>query len=453
MAKKPPKDTESETGPVETREVRDRPRVDGTRPAGCMVYVSAAKPGDQGRSVKLSKGEVVVGRDEDCELVLRNDSVSRRHVRLTPVADGILVEDLGSKNGTTYLERKIDRATLPIGARLGVGDCQLDLLPLPGARTLQLSSRTSYCGLAGASLPMRRLYSLLEMMEGSDAPVLVEGETGTGKELVVRALHEKGPRSAQPLVVIDCGNMPVHLMESEMFGYRKGAFTGAVSDRAGAFETAAGGTVFLDEIGELPLELQPKLLRVLETCQVKRLGDTSYLPVDFRVLAATRRNLATEVSSGRFREDLFYRIAVIRIQLPPLRERREDIPALARHLASQISGGKVEKLDVECEERFMHTDWPGNVRELRNAVQRTLALGTAEDDPTMASLWPEKPQRSSSAPVDKYRQAREQTIREFDRAYLTDLMTRFDGNLSRAAKAAGISRNYLRELLRKHGLY
>jgi DNA-binding NtrC family response regulator len=331
----------------------------------------------------------------------------------------------------------------------------VDLLPLPGASTLPLSQRESYGGLVGASLPMRRLYSLLEMLESSDVPVLIEGETGTGKELVARALHEKGLRSGKPFVVIDCGNLPVHLIESELFGHRKGAFTGAVDDHAGAFESSSGGTVFLDEIGELPLELQPKLLRVLETSQVRRLGHVGYEPVDFRIVAATKRSLADGVARGHFREDLFFRIAVVQIQLPPLRERPEDIPTLAAHLASQVAVGGEKRLDDATVEIFMHSEWPGNVRELRNAVQRLLALGTL-DLGTEVSSWRRPritPQTPQTIPETQYRDAREETIRAFDRAYLSELMARHKGNLSHAAQAAGISRNYLRELLRKCGLY
>jgi DNA-binding NtrC family response regulator len=299
------------------------------------------------------------------------------------------------------------------------------------------------------------LYALLEALEGSDAPVLIEGETGTGKELVARALHEKGLRAGKPFQVIDCGNLPAQLMESELFGYKKGAFTGANADKAGIFEAADGGTVFLDEFDELALEIQPKLLRVLETSQVRRLGDTDFSPVDVRIITATKRDLAAEVAGGRFRQDLFYRVAVVRLRLPPLRERIEDIPLLANHLAAQMSDGKVTVLATEVLESFMQSEWPGNVRELRNAVQRTLALGKTGTgtEPTSTPPAPAAGNQEVLPAPAEYRAARDQAMRSFDMNYLMDLWSRHEGNLSAAAREAGISRVYLRDLLKKYGLY
>ncbi len=447
MGKKPKKNGIFDSDETKTREVADLETASSSGSSGCLIYVSAAGAGDRGRSVLLEGGEAVIGRGEECNLVLKDDSVSRRHVKLVSHKKGIIVEDLGSKNGTTYLGKQIDRATLKVGARLGVGNCCIDLLPLPGPGSVPISDRGSYGELVGASFPMRRLYALLEALEGSDVPVLIEGETGTGKDLVARALHQNGLRAGKPFMIIDCGNMPVRLMESELFGYRKGAFTGAVADRAGSFEAGAGGTVFLDEIGDLPLDLQPKLLRVLESNQVKRLGDVNYTAVDVRVIAATKRNLKADVAKGLFREDLFYRIAVVHLQMPPLRDRLEDVPLLVNHLVGQISGADSSRLAPETVESFMHHEWPGNVRELRNAVQRTVALGLADTGaPAQAGARPRSPAKAG------YRQAREKLLRDFDRTYLTDLMARFKGNQSAAAKAAGISRSYLRELLKKHGL-
>jgi DNA-binding NtrC family response regulator len=255
-------------------------------------------------------------------------------------------------------------------------------------------------------------------------------------------------------VVIDCGNVPAELMESELFGHRKGAFTGAVADREGAFEAAHGGTVFLDELGELPLELQPKLLRVLETGQVKRIGEVQLVPVDVRVVAATQRNLGEEVAQGRFRRDLYYRVAVVHIHLPPLRERREDIPLLADYLARQVSGKKLKRFPPEAEELLMHHDWPGNVRELRNVVHRTLALGIVglgerPDQMHPAEQGPRMEVSEEDAPLLEFKQARER----FEHEYLTDLWSRCQGNLSEGARLSGLDRKSLRNLLKKHGLY
>jgi two-component system response regulator GlrR len=442
MKKKPERDIVKAV-PVKTTELDEPHQPESAGRDGCLLYVGVAGRQDQGHSLAFEGGVAVIGRDSDCDLVLHDESVSRRHVRLELGKKGILVEDLKSTNGTTYLGKRIERATLPIGARLGVGNCCVDFLPIPGSEALPVSVRGSYGDLVGASLPMRRLYSLLEALEQSDAPVLIEGETGTGKELVARALHQHGLRSEKPFVVIDCGSVPGQLMESELFGYRQGAFTGAVRDRAGAFESAGGGTVFLDEIDELPMELQPKLLRVLETSQIKRLGDSKYVSVDARFVAATKRSLEEEVSAGRFRQDLFYRLAVVQLRLPPLRERRDDIPLLVNHMIQTMTGGKVTRLPQETVETFLRHEWPGNVRELRNAVQRTLTLGLAGA-------------ADADTPPDdaaNYKQARERVVREFDIAFLTDLMAKHRGNISAAARAAGLSRNHLRDLLKKHGLH
>ncbi|MBI5526546.1 MAG: sigma 54-dependent Fis family transcriptional regulator [Deltaproteobacteria bacterium] len=375
---KDPKSAEVGLPRATTQEIE--PILKRAAPGGCVLYASAGAAEDGGRSLRLETGEAVIGRGDECNLVLRDGSVSRRHARLAVTPDGILVEDLGSRNGTTYLGKRISRITVHVGARIGVGNCSVDLLPLERPGGVPVSTRERYGRLLGASLPMRRVYSVLEAIEGSDAPVLVEGETGTGKDLLARSLHEKGARKDMPFVVIDCGNVPTHLMESELFGHCKGSFTGAVADRAGAFEAADMGTVFLDEVGELPLDLQPKLLRVLETQQIKRLGDVRHSAVDVRVIAATSRDLCAEVEAGRFRDDLYYRLAVIRLKLPPLRDRVEDVPLLAGFLAGELSGGKVKELSEEILEMFMRHDWPGNVRELRNAVQRVLMLGVVDPE-------------------------------------------------------------------------
>jgi DNA-binding NtrC family response regulator len=402
--------------------------------------------------VRLDQGSISVGRDPDCDLVIDDPSVSRRHAQFGITPAGIRVEDLGSTNGIEYLGKRVSRIVLGLGSRVAVGRCWIDLLPLPDAG-LPLSRRDHYGDLVGSSLAMRRVYSLLEALEGSDAPVLIQGETGTGKELVARALHEQGLRKGKPFVVIDCGNVQAELIESELFGHRRGSFTGAVADRVGAFETADGGTVFLDELGDLPPALQPKLLRVLETGQLRKLGDAHPVTVDVRIVAATKRDLAEEVRGGSFREDLFFRIAVVQVTMPPLRERREDIPALVRHLAGRVSKDKVDRLPPEAEELFVHHDWPGNVRELRNAVQRTLALGIAgvnlRDRPDDNGF-------KDPAVVDLsrgFQEARDEMLARFERAYLTALWADAGHNLSAAARRARLDRKQLRRLLRKHRLY
>ncbi len=420
---------------------------------GCLIYVSDAGPGDQGRTLLLEEGSVIIGRDAGCGLCLDDESVSREHVKLSIQKKGVLVEDLGSKNKTTYLGKEVDSLLLGIGSRIGIGSCVIDLLPLPVPGSMPISTLSRYGGLVGASIPMRRLYALIGAMEQTDAPVLLEGETGTGKELLAQAIYEHGLRQGKPFVVIDCGNVPAGLLESELYGCVRGAFTGANVDRAGALEAADSGTVFLDEIDELPLDLQPKLLRVLETGQVKRLGSVKPISLDIRIIASSKQNLLERVKAGSFRDDLYYRLAVLQLRLPPLMDRKEDIPLLVKHFGEVLPEGKNARIAPEMIESFVNHDWPGNVRELRNAVQRALVLGPAA--PTVLS--PEfsgsgEQAKGSSVSANEYRIAREQTLDSFDRTYLGNLMSRFDGNQSAAARAAGISRSYLRELLKKSGL-
>jgi len=487
-----------------------RRKVDGGAkgPPGCTLYVNAGEPEDQGKTCRLDKGTAVFGRDAHCDLCVTDKNVSREHVRFELVPDGILVQDLGSMNGIDHLGRRVERAVLEPGARITVGRTVIDLLPLSEGRVRRVAKRDSYGELVGSSVPMRRVYAMLESLEKSDAPVLIQGETGTGKELTARALHRHGPRAEMPFVIIDCSNIPMELMESELFGHKKGAFTGAVSDRMGAFEAANKGTVFLDEIDDLPLGLQPKLLRVLETGTVKRVGETSFRRMNVRIVATTKKNLVNQVRKELFRSDLYYRLAVVKIQLPPLRDRPEDVPALAHHLATQITGLPDSPLSVASQEYLMRQKWPGNVRQLRNAIERMLALrmelgggesqlvglGTDFHDftaettlpeaeplpgsrPTPTSALPGVPPPSPTAPpavptspppvpadaarrttprdrpLPPFRDAREKAMGAFERDYLTRLWTEAQGNVSRAARAAGIDRKYLRKLLKRHGLY
>lgn len=426
---------------------------------GGVLYV-AESPSlrDRGRSKELREGAVVVGTGDGAGLRLHDPTVSREHVRLTVQDDGVRVEDLGSTNGTLYLGQRINSVVLQSSARLDVGRVALDVLPLDSPEHVPLSTKHRYCSLLGTSEPMRRLYTLLEMLEDSEAPVLIEGETGTGKELVAWEIHNNSRRADQPFVIIDCANMAKTVIESELFGHKRGAFTGAERDRPGAFRAASGGTIFLDELGELPAELQPKLLRVLETGQVRPVGDDVMTPVDVRVVAATHRSLDAEVSANRFRSDLYYRVAVVRLHLAPLRARRDDIMPLARHLAHELSRGRVDALPDAARDFFLRYDWPGNVRELRNTVHRWLALGNlALVDPTVRpstrTSSRDPTHVDASGRLLSYRDARDRVIRSFETAYLEDLIAQAGGSISEAARAAGIDRKQLRALLKKHDLY
>jgi DNA-binding NtrC family response regulator len=306
-------------------------------------------------------------------------------------------------------------------------------------REQYLIEPTKFGQMVGRSAPMRTLFSLLERAAASDATVLVEGETGTGKEATAEAIHHEGPRKDGPFVVIDCGAIPHELLESELFGHERGSFTGAVAARQGAFEAASGGTIFLDEIGELSLDLQPKILRVLERRQVKRVGSTAYGNVDVRVIAATNRSLRAEVTAQRFRSDLYYRLAVVQVKLPPLRERIADLPILVDHVITALGAGErtiARSLrSHEFLDRLTRYRWPGNVRQLRNYIERCIAL----DDSTIDITKP-------------LRMAREQCVNHFERRYLEAILLKHNNNVSAAARSAEVDRIHFYRLLWKHGL-
>ena len=322
---------------------------------------------------------------------------------------------------------------------------------------IDLHAAEDFEGLVGRSVAMRELFALIEKAAPTDAPVLIEGETGTGKERVARAIHARSRRAARPFVVFDCAAVPATLIESELFGHEKGAFTGATERRAGVFERAQGGTVFLDELGELAIELQPKLLRILESNEVSRLGADKPVPIDARVVAATNRDLGARVASGEFREDLFYRLAVVSLRVPPLRERREDVPLLAAHFARErifvrAGSSPARAPGWETIFEFMQShDWPGNVRELRNVVDRSVIMADPArlaGDPLDALAELRKKAEPALRRRVSLRAARDQTERE----YLEDLLRATDGDLDEAARIAEVHRKSLERLLREHGL-
>jgi len=431
----------------------------GTATGGPAKVVVVAGP-DEGAEVALGAG-LVVGTGEGSGLVLHDPSVSRQHARLSIDGPRVVVEDLGSKNGTTFAGARVDRATVPLGAVIGVGKTQLTIVPRWHVREVAPSTATAFGLLYGASVAMREIFAILERVSPTDVTVLVEGESGTGKELVARSVHQASERSKRPYLVFDCGSVPAELAESELFGHVRGAFSGAVADRAGAFARVDGGTLCLDELGELPLELQPKLLRVLETGEIKPVGSDEVTKVDVRVVASTNRDLRAEVRRGRFREDLMYRLDVVKLRVPPLRQRPEDVGGLVeRLLEGKLPAG--DKIEGENLVRLQAYGWPGNVRELRNVLQRAIALsrrpgeppkgfaslifnlGPAAEGPT--TLGTDYPGVASPLP---YKEARAQLLDSFDRAYVAALMSRNSDNATRAAQSAGVSRSFLYDLLRK----
>ena len=415
---------------------------------------------DAGLTHAIDSGTTMVGTHADNDVVLTDGTVSRYHLELQVRRDGLHVRDLDSTNGTRWGGARVQAITLTEPGRLRLGkhtevELQADDVPatlgdFPGDR---------FGKVIGETPPMKRLFALLQRVAITDATVLLEGETGTGKEAIAEALHTASGRARGPFVVVDCASIPRELIASELFGHARGSYTGAISDKRGLVESADGGTLFLDEIGELPLDLQPQLLRALEKREVRRVGETRPIPVDLRVIAATHRDLRAMVKSGGFREDLYYRLAVVRCEVPPLRARLGDLPALARHFAEAFgrSGWDVSPALVE---QLARHGWPGNVRELRNVVERALSLGTiavdAEPAPPPGAPAGAGAGAGAGAPSAilelPFKEAKAALVEGFERDYLVHLLARHKGNISRAALEAGIDRNYIHRLVKKYNL-
>ena len=397
------------------------------------VIVEVVEGPHRAAPVTLEVGSLTVGSDASSGLVLEDPAVSRAHARLELLGDSVRVVDLGSTNGTRYLGAKIHEATVPVGGEVTLGRTTLRIRQ---AREEPLSQKTELAGLKGRSAGMRRLFTRLERLAASDASVLILGETGTGKGAVARALHELSPRSTEPFVVFDCGAVNPNLIEAALFGHVKGAFTGADANRAGALEQALGGTLLLDEIGELPLDLQPKLLRALDAREFCRVGEHTRRAVRCRFVSATHRDLEALSRTGAFRSDLYFRLAHTTLHVPPLRERREDVAVLAQHFAR----GARLPLTPATIAALQSEPWPGNVRELQNAVERAMTLGEFRSE-------------ASGRPVSPgFNESREEVVRRFERDYLEALLAEHQGNASAAARAAGLARSQLYRLLEKHQL-
>jgi DNA-binding NtrC family response regulator len=424
---------------------------------------------DKGQSWLVDGDVVRIGAKSGNDIVLTDTTVSRRHAEVVRVSDGVLLRDLGSTNGTFVGPVRVREVYLTPDTRFRVGQTELVFAPADEVIDILPTEESFFENMVGVSLSMRALFGLLARVAATELTVMVTGETGTGKELVSRAVHNRSRRAAAPFQVFDCGAVTASLVESELFGHERGAFTGAVASRPGVFEQAHGGTVFLDEIGELPLELQPKLLRVLEQREVRRVGSGQTRAVDVRVVCATNRDLREEVEAGRFREDLYYRLAVVELHLPPLRDRTEDIPLLVEHILRHASHNRgVTVVADEVLELFEVYRWPGNVRELRNVIERAVPFcegGTI----TLASLPealriapPTRPLHPAGGAQESgleapdvslpFKDAKDKIIEAFERQYLVDLLERHEGNISRAARAADMDRKSIARLLKKHDI-
>ena len=404
---------------------------------------------DLGLTLDDATEAITVGIAEGNALRLTDPSVSRFHVELSRRGDRVLVRDLGSTNGTLAAGLVLREAAVPPGTVLHLGHTQLEV-GSGQTRSLELADADALGSLKGQAPVMRTLLARIDKAARSDGAALLTGESGTGKELIARALHERGPRQKKPFITVDCGSLSPGLVASELFGHERGAFTGAERRHVGAFEQADGGTVFLDEIGDLPASLQSSLLGVLERQRFKRVGGSEELKVDVRVVSATHRDLRATVNAGTFRLDLFFRLAVVKLDVPPLRARLEDLePLIAHFLHEAGSVATVEQLFPKDTLTALRAHpWPGNVRELRNLVESTLAMG----EPPALEPAPSQGELSLPGPERSYKDARAELLHRFEAQYLGKLLALTKGNVSAAARQAKMDRSHLIELLQRHGL-
>jgi len=434
-------------------------RYNGTLKVRKVKLVITTGP-DAGHELLTDRERIRVGVAPSNDLVLAEDrTASRHHFELQYTERGYLLVDLNSTNGTWLDGRQVERAYLQPGCRIQAGQTTVLFSPLDEEVTIEPDQAGQLGRMVGQSPPMRQVFGLLKKIAPMDVSVIVQGETGTGKELVARALHELSPRRDGPMVVLDCGAIPPNLIESELFGHEKGAFTGAVAARPGAFERAQGGTIFLDELGELRLDLQPRLLRVLENREVRRVGGNEVMEVDVRVVAATHRDLVKEVQAGNFREDLYFRLSVITVQMPPLRERREDVPLLLRKALEDpelVARAGKKRFSPAALSRLVAYAWPGNVRELMNVVAHVTTFAEGED--IELHHLPARVQgtvKESPVPFNEhltFKDAKEQLLTHFEREYVGQLLQRCEGNVSRAARESGLHRKSIERLVKKYQL-
>ena len=406
-----------------------------------------------GHSWMSSLDRCSIGSMTANDLVLADDAVSRFHCEILMTRSGLRIRDLGSRNGTFVDGLRVQDAFPRDGSTIRVGRSAVLLRLVGHENALPVSSRRELGSLVATSTAMRSAFAILELAASSESTVLIEGESGTGKEGAAIFVHESGRRHGGPFVVVDCGAIPAELLESELFGHEKGSFTGAVATRQGAFEAASGGTIFLDEVGDLPLDMQPKLLRALEHRHIRRVGANAYRPVDVRVIAATNRDLRSLVNTRDFRTDLYYRLAVVRVRLPPLRERPEDLPLIIARLLENLGAppeAATRLLALENLGRMARAAWPGNVRELRNYLERCLVLRE-----TVLPIDGDADARDAGPIFDpriSYEESRRHAIGSWERRYLELLLSAHGGKVEQAARASGVARAHLYRLVAKHGL-
>jgi transcriptional regulator with GAF, ATPase, and Fis domain len=441
-----------------------------------VVVVDVPDARDVGLTRTFAQDEVRLGSSPDVDVTLKDSAVSREHLAVRLGPHGFTLTDLGSTNGTFVGDLRVERVCFGDDLLVRLGNSVVRLEPLAETVEQEISPRARFGRMLGQSPTMRETFAILERVASTDLTVLLEGETGTGKELAAEGLHESSGRTGG-FVAVNCGAIPRELLESELFGHEKGAFTGAVRERQGAFVAADRGTLFLDEVGELPLDMQAKLLRALERREIKAVGSDRSRNVDVRIVAATNRSLLREVEGQRFRQDLYYRLAVVVVRVPPLRTRIEDLRLLVDHIQDELARRRAAtglepfaRLDETAFAMLGRYDFPGNVRELRNIVERWVVLGpfAAPGEPVVSARSEERvvvssapadhPRQTTSSGVDApllklpYHEAKEAWNERFERAYVEAILTQSGGNVSRAAREAGVDRRHLQRLMARFGI-
>ena len=435
-----------------------------------LSVIDSPDEAKRGRSFVFALDEVRIGANPELDVSVNDRAVSREHLAIRNSDEGFVLTDLGSTNGTYIGDIRVDRVCVRDAVNFRIGKTTIRLQPLGEVEEKEMSSADRFGRMIGHAPTMREMFAVLEKVAQSDLTVLIEGETGTGKELAAEGLHEESNRPG-PFVTLNCGAIPRELIESELMGHVKGAFTGAVSDRPGAFASAHGGTLFLDEVGELPLDMQAKLLRVLERREVKAVGSDQSVPVDVRVVAATNRNLARESEAGAHRQDVYFRLAVVVVRIPPLRTRLDDIPMLVEHIQAELNRRRVAAgqsahapLGDQALGMLRRYDFPGNVRELRNIVERWVVLGPSSTpgNPAIRSgvtnASSAQAQAMGGDQIDDallkvpYHEAKEAWLERFEVAYVKAALEAAGGNVSQAARDAAVDRRHLQRLMNRYDI-